>query len=120
MNIPSLIASFATGTYTVKRRAAATVDRHGIKVPGTVTTFTVIASASPVKGLDLLELPELRRTEETRAFFTATQLLVGDQGGAYEADLVTIEGEDWEVQSAAKWLYWDGVDVGYRCLVQRP
>jgi membrane protein implicated in regulation of membrane protease activity len=96
-----LIADFATDTYSVTRRAAATyVD--GIATPGATTTFSILAAVVPASGRDLLRLPEGRRSTETKTVYTASVLLVGAVGGN-EADIVTIEGDSWEVQTAGQW-----------------
>lgn len=99
---PDLIASLSTGSYTVTRRAAATIDK-GRDVPGRQTTLQISASVQPASGRDLLRLPEGRRATETQALFTTTLLLVGGQGSANEADLVSIEGRTWEVQNVQSW-----------------
>lgn len=98
----SLIASFATGTYAVTRRAKATFVQ-GIATPGATTPIEIAASVQPASGRDLLRLPEGRRATETRVVYTTTQLLVGSQGGTNEADLITIDGASWEVQLVESW-----------------
>lgn len=103
---------------TRRARAAVTFVR-GLAQPTTNTTFMITASVQPATGKDLLRLPELRRTNETRAIFTTTQLFTGDQGTAYEADLVTIDGDPWEVQHVEDWVQ-AGSGVAYKCIAQAP
>ena len=118
MDLAGLIADFATGSYTVTRRAAATTDGHGRNVAGATSSISIVAAVAPASGRDLLRLPEGRRANETRMVLTATALLVGGQGAANEADLISIDGASWEVQHVEVWRQ-PGVDAaGYKALVQ--
>lgn len=115
MDAGDLINSFSTGTYAVTRTAAATLVK-GKRVAGATSTVNIIASVQPASGRDLLRLPEGRRSVETRIVYTATQLFVGAQGAGFESDVVTIDGEKWEVQQVQSW---ESVDPTYwRCIVQ--
>lgn len=118
MDLSSLVDSFATGTYTVTRRTAAGYLR-GVANPTTDETFAIRASVQPATGKDLLRLPEGRRADETRIIFTTTQLLIGDEGLTTEADTVSIDGQNWEVQHVESWLQAGG-GVAYRCIAQAP
>lgn len=122
MDTAGLILSFATGTtglYTVTRRQVG-VFLRGIAQPTTDVTFTITASIQPASGKDMLRLPEGRRANETRTLFTATQLYTGDQGSGYEADLVEVDGDLWELVTVSDWLHWAGLPGFYRCLIQPP
>lgn len=115
MDAASLISHFATGTYTVTRRASKTLER-GRAEDGATSTLTIIASVQPASGRDLMRLPEGRRSVETRVVYTATQLLIGAQGSGFESDLISIDGNTWEVQQVQSW---ESVDPPYwRCIVQ--
>lgn len=121
MDLSALVLAFATGTYTVTRRGPATTVVHGLLTPATATTLSIVASVSPLTGRDLERLPELRYDSETRALFTVTELSPGGQGATYQADMVTIDGEDWEVVHVETWKHPSGVNATcYRCIVQRP
>ena len=118
MDLPDIIQSFGTGTYLVTRRAKA-VFVAGRATPGATTTISIEASVQPATGRDLLRLPEGRRTQETRLVYTTTRLTPGAQGAAYEADLVLIEGNTWEVQHVETWHQAPGTDpTAYRAIVQ--
>lgn len=65
-----------------------------------------------------MRLPEGMRTNETRTLITATRLYAGGRGRTYEADEVTIEGEQWRVEHVENWLDSSTGDIGYRCLIQ--
>lgn len=122
MDVAGLISAFSTGSnglYTVTRRQAGTVLR-GIVQATTDATFTITASIQPASGKDLLRLPEGRRSDETRTLFTATQLYVGDQGDDYECDLVSVDGQLYEVSHVEDWLQWAGLAPFYRCLITSP
>lgn len=119
MDIAGLIASFATGTYTVTRRGPSEVVRGRVQEPSS-STFTIVAAISPASGRDLERLPEGRMDSETRTLFTATELRVGGQDQPYQADLVTVDGVQWEVQHAETWTHPGGATKGYKCLIQRP
>lgn len=122
MDTADLIRSFSTGPlglYAVTRRLA-TPFRRGLAQPTTDANFTVTASLQPASGKDLLRLPEGRRTNETRVLFTATQLYTGDEGADYEADLVELDSQLWEVQHVEDWLQWAGLAGFYRCIIQSP
>jgi hypothetical protein len=101
LDAPEMIADFG-GTYSVTRRAAATYSA-GIAVAGATSTVSVLACFWPASGRDLQRLPEGRRSQETRAGVCDTALLVGGEGSANEADLVTVDGVAWEVQSSSPW-----------------
>lgn len=104
-------------TFTVTRRAAAVIT-NGIATAGAPSTLSIYAAIWPATGRELQRLPELRRSLETRAGVTSTQLLVGGQGASNEADLITIDGALWEVQSCGAF------DVNapdfFTFVVQRP
>lgn len=118
MNPADLINDFATGTYAVTRRAAATFDSRGRAVAGGTVPLTITASVQPAKGRDLLRLPEGRRSNETRVVFSATQLLVGEQAASNESDLISIDGQTWEVQHSESWRLPGGDAPYWRAIVQ--
>ena len=100
MNVAGLINSFLTGTYTLTRTTAGTYTA-GRFVAGTATTSTIRACVQPLRGRDLLSLPEGRRGDDTRVVYTTTLLRVVTPSGA--ADKVTIDGEVFEVVHVAPW-----------------
>lgn len=121
MDLADLVDSFSTkpgsGTYPVTRRLSSTfVNGRAVPDPSP-TTVQIVASVQPASGRDLLRLPEARRDNETRILFTVTKLWTGDQGGTYEADIVTVDGIAWEVQHVESWIQ-PGGDPVYRCIAQ--
>jgi hypothetical protein len=115
VNVASLIASFATGTYTVTRTTRGTTTRGRI-ADGTTSTISITASVSPATGVDLMRLPEGRRTSYAVMVITATELLNGGQGAATEADTLVIDGETFEVSVIDPWRDPLSRAVGYKCI----
>lgn len=122
MDLPSFIESFATGTYVVTRRTAPTTQRfvRGIAVATNDVVINIRASVQPASGADMLRLPELRRTNETRVVFTTTQLVVGDAGTSVQPDLIAIDGLTFEIQHVETWVQAGLQGTGYRCIAQAP
>lgn len=86
--------------YTVTRRAAAAMV-NGYRVAGSSSTFTTYAVEDPITGDELLRLPEGQRSRGARALICDQELL-GVQSGA-EPDEVTIDGAQFQVQTAQPW-----------------
>ncbi len=106
-------------SYTVTRRAKATyVD--GVVVPGATSTFTIAAVVASTSGRDLKRLPEGRSSTDMQTIYTPTTLYVGAQNGNYESDLVSLNGDQWEVQFADVWPSATGADGYCQAIVQRP
>lgn len=115
MDIASLMTSFATGTYTVTRRARGSVVRGRVQ-DGSSTTVSITASVSPSRGLDLMKVPEGRRTNGAMTIFTTTFLYVGGVGESYESDRISIGGATWEVAHVETWTDPLSRSVGYKCV----
>jgi hypothetical protein len=115
MDVAGLIASFATGTYTVTRTARGSITR-GKTASGTTSTTTITAAVWPAAGNDLKRLPENRRATEAMNIMTATLLYVGGQGSSYEADQIAIGSESYEVSDVDTWTDPVSGSIGYKCL----
>lgn len=107
------ITRFASGTYSVARYGAGTWT-SGRFVKASPSNVSIVASVQPVGGREFAALPEGRRANEVRVVYTATALLTE---GAGSADIVTIDGEAWEVFKVETWPAW-GV-THYRAFVSR-
>lgn len=101
MDVSGVIASLASGTYTVTRTAAAGIVK-GRATPGATTTISIVASIQPVTGKDLKRLPEGLRTEDLIAGWTSTELRTAAVAGVY-ADKITYLGGSYEVQKVESW-----------------
>lgn len=77
-------------TYTVRRQASgAHVD--GVWTPGAETSFTVEVSLQPMRGRELLSLPEGQRQQARWKGYTETELFVGDRIEYSGRDLVVVK-----------------------------
>ncbi len=119
MNTAALVASFATGSYSVARRTNASTATYGVIDDGTASTITITASVSPARGADLLKVPEGRRTDETRTIFTTTRLYVGDPADGYDADQITIAGVVYELVHLETWFDTRGGATAYKAIAVR-
>lgn len=104
------IAEAKTGTYSVARTARGTTVK-GRYVPGATSTVSIDATVYPVSGEELLQLPELQATSEVRGVITTSTLYV--QTSAYDPDVITIDGEGWEVTRVDDWSALGGFVQAY-------
>lgn len=114
MSLSDVISTFNTGSYTVSRRAAGTVNSSGINVKATPTTFPIDASIRPMSGRDLKDVAEGRSADDYRIVHTVTQLFTV-QGGQ-DIDVITIEGDRYRVKQVKHRTIFDDF---YRCVVER-
>ena len=98
------MSSFRKHTLTVKRRSSGDYDAAGFfKVSGPDTEFTITASIQPITGSEILLLPENRRELETKKIFTSTELYGIEKGNGVNADIVIIDGDEFEVVRVYPW-----------------
>ncbi len=98
------MSSFRKHTLTVKRRSSGDYDSAGFfKVSGPDTEFTITASVQPMTGSEMLLLPENRRELETKKIFTSTELYGIEKGNGVNADIVIIDGDEFEVVRVYPW-----------------
>jgi hypothetical protein len=98
------MSSFRKHTLTVKRRASGDYDASGFfKVSGPDTEFTIYASVQPMTGSEMLLLPENRRELETKKIFTSTELYGIEKGNSVNADIIIIDGDEFEVVRVYPW-----------------
>jgi len=120
LDTAALISSLSTGTYAVTRTPAGSYV-NGVAVPGTPTTLQITAAIYQASGRDLERLPEGRRSVATIKVFTTTQLRTGAQQGQggtegqYQADRISYNGLQYEVQQVGR--HPGAVDF-YSCLAQ--
>lgn len=93
MNFASVIARFATGTYTVTRKNATTVDGNGNAVLATTSTFSVTGAAQPHRPRRQYVEEQGTRIGDRLTFYCTTLLR-----GAQQPDLVSIRGRQYEVE----------------------
>lgn len=93
---------FMEGTWTVTRRAPSTNDGHGRAVAGSPSTFTIDGSLQPAGGGRKVELAAAAAEgREVRTLIADATLNPATPTQA--ADVVSVDGEDWEVVAAEHW-----------------
>lgn len=90
---------------TVRRRAVGDYSEvTGLFETSDVdSTFTITASIQPTNGSDIKLLPENRREEEILKLYTDSELFGAIKGSAGNADIVEINGKDYEVVKTFPW-----------------
>lgn len=101
MSIQAAIIRNATGTYSVARASAPEAYVDGVPATPSRSTISVKAVIQPASGRDLQQLPEGQHGNEIRKMFTTVEMRTRTPAGA--ADLVTIDGETWEVVNVSRW-----------------
>jgi len=86
----------------------------GYRVAGTPTSSTIQASVQPLTPHEVEQLPEGRRNQKNFWLFTDTEL---NMKTAENPDLVTIDGEDFEVMKVHPWQ--NGVISHFKILVMK-
>lgn len=95
MTLPSVIPDFATGTYTVTRRAAGALVA-GRLVAGATSTFSVVMSVQPTGARDQVLMPEGVHYEDAVVAYSATELKPQKVDTGH-GDEFTHEGETYRV-----------------------
>ena len=90
---------FRTKPVTLNRISGG-VYTNGMWVEGSPTTSTVMCSVQPMTDHDMQMLPSGRRESKAYVVFTDTELF---EVGTQNPDLVTIDGETFEVVRSAPW-----------------
>lgn len=90
---------------TLKRAAAGTYVR-GRFVSGQVTeTQIMISKPQPLRGNQVLILPENRRTEESYTVYAEVVLRANDESSSkLPCDVISYDGKDFEVHNVKNWL----------------
>lgn len=89
-------------TLTLSRPAAGSYV-NGVWVEGAVTQSFFEASVQPLAGKEIELLPEERRNTESYKLFTDTELLTVNTSSRRNADIITIDGRNFEVYSVKSW-----------------
>jgi hypothetical protein len=79
---------------------------NGRKVAGVETAFPILANVQPVTAKQLMSLPNERRSEVLKRFFTSTRIYrTGElvNGVQYDADQIVINNERYEVFQVDDW-----------------
>lgn len=100
-DLSDVIFQLQSGTYTVTRSAPGVIGSDGRLVPGSQSTFSILASVQPMTGRDLLRLPEGQRTKENLKIWSQTQLFTS--GAGQDPDTVAVDDADFQVQMCRRW-----------------
>jgi hypothetical protein len=80
---------------------------------GSPETMTVIASVQPLRGRELLALPEAQRVRHPIRIYAEAELHTADQEAGTTADVVTWKGNQYEVATVEDWT--DGPLPHWKC-----
>lgn len=112
-----MISSCATGIYSVKRPVTNGYYLEGVYQPSATETVEVVGSLQPLSPKEALLLPENERNRESFNLFTEVELFPASEDGLRVADLVVVNGEDFQVRSTEAWR---NVDLPYfKSILQR-
>lgn len=84
-------------------RYAAGAFADGTYAPGSATTSTIVMSVQPLKGSELLNLPEAQRVSKMLKGYAAVELYTAQNSPSKKADLITWQGSQYEVQAVEPW-----------------
>ena len=94
-------------TITVKRAGSGSYDQSEdvgfFKKNSLDSNFSIQASVQPATGSDTKLLPENRREDEAFKLFTSTELFPAEKGNSGNADVVVLNGSDYEVVKVLPW-----------------
>lgn len=99
-DLSDVIDELANGSFVVTRKGPTTYVGGHRQAP-TSSTFEMIALITPASGRTLMRLPEGLRTIETLDIYTKTELFTARATG--EPDLVTYNGQQYQVQEVDRW-----------------
>lgn len=123
MSLNETIDDFKTGPdsgeYTVTRTADGTWVKSKA-VPGSSSTFIIVASVQPTDGLKIDDAPEGQASFERKLLLTTTKLKTRRGPSDPSApDFVTIDSEQWRVDEVCEVDHGDGLEIHYECIVTR-
>jgi hypothetical protein len=99
----------------VKRRGQGSYQA-GVYEDGDIVEIGIFASVQPLNAQETLLLPENRRERNSFKLFTDTQLFATEKGSV-NADLVVINGFDYEVMTVSIWQ--NNVIPHYKVIVSK-
>lgn len=107
----SLIKSMAGKKYKVSRSRGGEYV-NGYWVESERDEVEILASIQPLSGKETLNIPEGDRNRERRKIYSADELRVGLQSNQADADIITIDDKQWEVETVEAWpQYWKCIIV---------
>ena len=88
---------------TVTRKSAVDTYVKGVLQVAAASTVSITASVQPLKPNEMELLPEGRRESEAFRLYTSTKLFPAEDSTKKNADIVSIDGKNFEVLSCATW-----------------
>lgn len=105
MPLHNVIGSFATGTYTVTRRAPGTYDANGVLVAGATTTVDIEMCCQP-GGLSTRNEPSGQGQSGTYSVWSEVELIARSDGQA--GDRFMIGDDTYEIVFVQHWEAFGG------------
>jgi len=103
-------------TLTVTRATSKDTYPAGLLIFGTSSTVSVVGSVTPATGDDMKRLPDAARTSEAMRIIADDELRTMNTLTGFAADLVDLDGEQWEILSVKTWpsyapkqRHWDAI-----------
>lgn len=98
----TVVALLKTGTYAVTRYAAGAYTA-GLWVEGGTTVLNLDAAVQPMRGRELVNVPEGKRAGDLRRVYCDTELRTADETAGTSADRITIGSEVYEITTSEPW-----------------
>lgn len=106
MNAQGMIKRLHGKLYTITRAEGGQGSydpTNGDYVPGTIETIEVLGSVQPLNYQEIVSIPEGDRTRERYRFYSYPALKNTDVPRLTIGDLVTVNGDAFQVESVAHW-----------------
>lgn len=117
MNVSAMLKrSLGIQTYTVRRASGTGQYVNGKYQQPTSQTFQIQCSIQKLKPSEVLHLPEGERTKARVKIYTSAELRINDEANQLEADVITINGVDFEIDIVH---LWPGTSGFYYCEAQK-
>ena len=102
---------------TVTRPDMAGTWQKGRYIESTKSTFEITASVQPLSPKEMEMLPEGRRNKESYRIYTDTELNPASQDSKINADIIEINGNNFEVLGCNRWQ--NGILNHYKILASK-
>ncbi len=113
-----LIEDFGEPITVIRASALGTPASDGSVSPGPTTTFDTIASIQPMKGFELVSIPEGEREKMWMVAYCEDQLNTASTYPSIPADIVVRgDGAEFKVTKVAPWVSPGDADIApfWRC-----
>jgi len=90
---------FFSDSISITRSGGGVYDSSGIYQPNMGSTLTVDANVQPLRGKELMLLPEGSREKESLKILTYVELMQVIEATGQEADVITWQGRQFKIHS---------------------